>query len=80
MKVNPSCFMIIVGIAGVAGLALLGFSSDMVMVWVSGILFGFSYGIVQPTIQAWALTLVPPEKKATANLMLLIFIDFGLAI
>ncbi|WP_409274951.1 MFS transporter [Neobacillus sp. SCS-31] len=68
------------GIAGAAGLVLLGFSTGMGMVWVSGILFGIAYGIVHPTIQAWALTLVPPEKKATANSMLLIFIDFGLAL
>ncbi|WP_316571424.1 MFS transporter [Neobacillus sp. YIM B06451] len=68
------------GIAGAAGLALLGFSTGMGMVWVSGILFGIAYGIVHPTIQAWALTLVPADKKATANSMLLIFIDFGLAI
>ncbi|ALC90640.1 MFS transporter permease [Bacillus sp. FJAT-18017] len=67
-------------VSGAAGLILLGFSTGMVMVWVSGLLFGIAYGIIHPTIQAWALTLVPAEKKATANSMLLIFIDFGLAI
>ncbi|RDU38150.1 MFS transporter [Neobacillus piezotolerans] len=67
-------------IAGAVGLGVLGFSSSMVMVWVSGALFGIAYGIIHPTIQAWALTLVPPEKKATANSMLLIFIDLGLAL
>ncbi|WP_066316225.1 MFS transporter [Bacillus sp. FJAT-29814] len=67
-------------ISGTAGLVLLGFSTSMVMVWVSGALFGIAYAIIHPIIQAWALTLVPPEKKATANSMLLIFIDFGLAI
>ncbi|WP_043931847.1 MFS transporter [Bacillus sp. EB01] len=67
-------------VSGAAGLVLLGFSTGMVMVWVSGILFGIAYGVIHPTIQAWALTLVPAEKKATANSMLLIFIDFGLAI
>ncbi|WP_077247900.1 MFS transporter [Bacillus sp. FJAT-27225] len=67
-------------ISGAAGLVLLGFSTGMMMVWVSGILFGIAYGVIHPTIQAWALTLVPPDKKATANSMLLIFIDFGLAV
>ncbi|MCM3763784.1 MFS transporter [Neobacillus niacini] len=67
-------------ISGTAGLVLLGFSTSMVRVWVSGALFGIAYAIIHPIIQAWALTLVPPEKKATANSMLLIFIDFGLAI
>ena len=67
-------------ISGAIGLSLLGFSTSMWMVWVSGVLFGIAFAIIHPIIQAWALTLVPPEKKATANSMLLIFIDFGLAI
>ena len=67
-------------ISGAVGLILLGFSTSMMMILVSGALFGIAYAILQPIIQAWAITLVPPEKKATANSMLLIFIDFGLAI
>ena len=67
-------------ISGAAGLILLGFSTSMGMVLVSGVLFGIAFAIIHPIIQAWALTLVPPEKKATANSMLLIFIDSGLAI
>ena len=67
-------------IAGAIGLGLLGFSTSMWMVWISGVLFGIAFAIIHPIIQAWALTLVPPEKKATANSMLLIFIDAGLAI
>ena len=67
-------------IAGAIGLGLLGFSTSMWMIWISGILFGIAFAIIHPIIQAWALTLVPPEKKATANSMLLIFIDAGLAI
>ena len=50
------------------------------MVLISGCLFGIAYGVVQPIVQAWALTLVPPEKKVTANSMLLIFMDLGNAI
>jgi hypothetical protein len=45
-----------------------------------GALFGIAFTIIHPIIQAWALTLVPPEKKATANSMLLIFINSGMAI
>ena len=67
-------------ISGAVGLILLGFSTSMWMVLVSGVLFGIAFAIIHPIIQAWALTLVPPEKKATANSMLLIFIDAGLAI
>lgn len=67
-------------ISGAVGLILLGFSTNMWMVLISGVLFGIAFAIIHPIIQAWALTLVPPEKKATANSMLLIFIDFGLAV
>ena len=67
-------------ISGAGGLILLGFSTSMGMIWVSGVLFGIAFAIIHPIIQAWALTLVPPEKKATANSMLLIFIDFGMSI
>lgn len=47
---------------------------------IQKVLFGVAFAIIHPIVQAWALTLVPKEKKATANSMLLIFIDFGLAI
>ncbi|WP_067728782.1 MFS transporter [Oceanobacillus damuensis] len=67
-------------VSGAVGLILLGFSTSMWMVLVSGVLFGIAFAIIHPIGQAWALTLVPPEKKATANSMLLIFIDSGLAI
>lgn len=67
-------------ISGACGLIWLGFSTTMWMVWLCGVLFGIAFAIIHPIVQAWALTLVPPEKKATANSMLLIFIDSGLAI
>ena len=79
-KFGHRILIIPAAIAGAIGLGLLGFSTSMWMIWISGILFGIAFAIIHPIIQAWALTLVPPEKKATANSMLLIFIDAGLAI
>lgn len=67
-------------IAGAIGLLVLGLSTNMFMVITSGILFGIAFAINQPIIQAWALTLVPAEKKTTAMSMLLIFIDLGMAV
>lgn len=67
-------------ISGSIGLFLLSLSHSLGLVLLSGCLFGIAYGVMQPTIQAWALTLVPLEKKATANSMLLLFMDFGMAI
>lgn len=66
-------------IAGTLGLVLLGFSTNMYMVLLAGVLYGIAFGVNQPILQAWAFTLVPPEKKTTAMSMLLIFIDAGLA-
>ncbi|MFJ8236088.1 MFS transporter [Ureibacillus sp. NPDC094379] len=79
-KFGHRILIIPAAISGAVGLGMLGLSSSMLMVLVSGALFGIAFAIIHPIIQAWALTLVPPEKKATANSMLLIFIDLGLAI
>ncbi|MFZ0447351.1 MAG: MFS transporter [Bacillus sp. (in: firmicutes)] len=79
-KFGHRILIIPAAVSGAIGLILLGFSTSMWMVWISGVLFGIAFAIIHPIIQAWALTLVPPEKKATANSMLLIFIDAGLAI
>lgn len=79
-KFGHRILIIPAAISGAVGLGMLGLSSSMLMVLVSGALFGIAFAIIHPIIQAWALTLVPPEKKATANSMLLIFIDLGLAL
>lgn len=79
-KFGHRILIIPAAVSGAVGLVVLGFSNIMIMVLLSGILFGIAFAILHPIIQAWALTLVPPEKKATANSMLLIFIDSGLAI
>lgn len=79
-KFGHRVLIIPAAISGTCGLVVLGFSKSMLLVLISGALFGIAYAIIQPIIQAWALTLVPPEKKATANSMLLIFIDSGMAI
>lgn len=79
-KFGHRVLIIPAAISGAIGLVMLGFSTNMWMVLASGALFGVAFAIIHPIIQAWALTLVPAEKKATANSMLLIFIDFGLAV
>lgn len=67
-------------ISGTIGLIVLGYATTMITVLLSGVLFGVAFAIIHPIVQAWALTLVPADKKSTANAMLLIFIDFGLAV
>ncbi|KMY50955.1 MFS transporter [Peribacillus loiseleuriae] len=72
--------MIPATISGAIGLILLGISHHIGLVLVSGFFFGVAYAVIQPTIQALALSLVPQEKNATANSMLLIFMDLGMAV
>ena len=79
-KFGHKILIIPASIFGVLGMILLGFSNSLMMVLISGCFFGISYAVIQPIVQAWALTLVPPEKKVTANSMLLIFMDLGMAI
>ena len=79
-KYGHKVLMIPGAISGVCGLILLSFANSISWVLISGCLFGIAYAVIQPIIQAWALTLVPPEKKATANSMLLIFMDLGMAV
>ena len=50
-------------ISGSVGLFLLGFTTTMWMVWITGMLFGIAFAIIHPIIQAWAIKLVPPRKK-----------------
>ncbi|MFJ7974912.1 MFS transporter [Peribacillus sp. NPDC096379] len=72
--------MIPATISGAFGLILLGTSHHIGLVLFAGFFFGVAYAVIQPTIQAWALSLVPQEKNATANSMLLIFMDLGMAV
>ena len=79
-KFGHKVLMIPAAISGGFGLILLSFANSISLVLLSGCLFGIAYAVLQPIIQAWAITLVPPEKKATANSMLLIFMDLGMAV
>lgn len=79
-KFGHKILMIPAAISGASGLIVLSFANSISLVLLSGCLFGIAYAVLQPIIQAWSLTLVPPEKKATANSMLLIFMDLGMAV
>ncbi len=68
------------GIAGIIGLFLLAFSHSFSMFIAAAILYGLAYGVMQPSFQAWAVSRVSPEKKGTANAMVLSFMDLGMAL
>ncbi|GIN56182.1 MFS transporter [Lederbergia ruris] len=66
--------------AAIIGLILLAKTGNIYTLIFAGIFYGFAYGVMQPTFQAWAVSQVSADKKATANAMSLSFMDLGQAI
>ncbi|MGP9041829.1 MFS transporter [Cytobacillus kochii] len=66
-------------IAAFIGLLLIAFAKGVSTLFIAAVFYGIAYGVMQPTFQAWAVSLVPKEKRATANAMSLSFMDMGLA-
>lgn len=67
-------------ISAIIGLLLLSVSHNFTTFIVAAVFYGFAYGIMQPSFQAWAVSSVSPDKKATANAMSLSFMDLGMAL
>lgn len=67
-------------ISAIIGLILLAYMQNMSMLVISSIFYGLAYGVMQPTLQAWAVSRVHPSNKATANAMALSFMDLGHAV
>ncbi len=62
------------------GLLLLGITENLSTLLAAAIFYSIGYGIIQPTLQAWAVSQVSPDKKGTANAMILTGMDLGMAI
>src|SRR5699024_7429819 len=50
------------------------------MLIIVSVLYGLAYGVMQPTLQAWAVSRVHANIRATANAMALSFMDLGHAV
>ncbi len=68
------------GVLGVVGLITLSFSHHITILFIAAVLYGIAYGVMQPTMQAWAVSRVGHGKAGTANAMTLNFMDLGMAI
>ncbi|MTT31186.1 MFS transporter [Terrilactibacillus sp. BCM23-1] len=66
-------------ICGIIGLILISITQHFSLLFVAAVFYGIAYGIMQPTFQAWAVSLVSPDKKGTANAMAFSFMDLGMA-
>ncbi len=67
-------------LAGIIGLFLLSITENTVTLLIAGVLYGFSYGIMTPTLQAIAVGFVEKEKQGTANAMFFSSMDLGIAV
>lgn len=65
---------------GIIGLLLLALTKNMFILLTAAVFYSVCYGALQPTLQSWAVSQVSPEKKATANAMILNGMDLGMAI
>ena len=78
--VGHKVLVIPAALCGVVGLLLLSNTQGAGMLVLAAIFYGIAYGVIQPTLQAWAVSRVAPDKKATANAMALNFMDLGMAV
>ncbi|MGD0031499.1 MFS transporter [Paenibacillus illinoisensis] len=61
-----------------ASLLVLSYSHSMTMLAISAVLFGFGFGAVQPSLQAWILNRVEPELRGPANATFYSAFDLGI--
>lgn len=68
------------GLFVIAGLTILSFATSFGMLIVSAVCYGIGYGVIQPSLQAWSIQRVNPERRGVANGMFYNSIDLGIAI
>lgn len=64
-------------ISGTIGLILLTYMQNISMLIWASVFYGIAYGVIQPTLQTWAVQRVHSGQKATANAMTLSSMDLG---
>jgi len=62
------------------GMLALSWASSPALFLLSAVLYGAGYGTLQPSFQAWMITLVMPESRSMANSMFLNSLDLGIAL
>ncbi|MCF6094636.1 MFS transporter [Microaerobacter geothermalis] len=51
----------------IAGLFLLSYTTNLYTLIISSILYGAGFGTIQPSLQAWTIHRVAPERRGAAN-------------
>ncbi len=64
----------------IAGVLLLVFAHNVPCYLLSGLLLGYSFGAVQPSLQTMAMHAVAPERRGAANSTFFVAFDLGIAL
>lgn len=55
------------GFSAIISLILLSYTTNIYMLILSAIFYGMGFGTVQPSLQAWTINRVTPERRGAAN-------------
>lgn len=61
-----------------ASLIVLSYADSLTTLAISAVLFGFGFGAVQPSLQAWILNRVEPAQRGPANATFYSMFDLGI--
>jgi MFS family permease len=79
-RLGPAVLIVPGVVSMIAGLVLLSCARGVPMLVAASLFYGFGYGTVQPSLQAWAVSRSPAHRKGAANGTFLSSIDLGYAI
>jgi len=63
---------------GMAGLLVLSYASTLGGLVLAAMLYGIAFGAIQPTLQAWLIQRVPPQKRGSATATFFSAFDLGI--
>ena len=79
-KKGEGIFVYICNIFMFAALLLLAFIPNNITYIISSVLSGFAFGGIEPSLQAMAVNIAPPERRGAANSTFLCAYDIGIGI
>lgn len=64
----------------IIGLTLLSYATSSLSLFVASLVYGFGYGAAHPSLQAWAISRSPADRKGAANGTFLSSLDLGYSV
>lgn len=79
-KMGPNKILYFGYILLIIGLLMIAFFNSSIGYHSSGLVLGFGFGVIAPTIQAMVNNIVAPDRRGAANSTYLMFFDSGIAL